>query len=113
MAYTKTLNKDVVRLALRFKRRLEAQRIPVQKLIIFGSYAKHRARPDSDIDICIVSPTFGKDSTREMQLLSRQSSAIDTRIEPIPFSPKEYRETATPLIWEIKKHGKEVRAKSK
>lgn len=110
MARAKTLNKGVVHATLRFKRLLEAQRIPVQKIVIFGSHAKGMARPDSDIDICIISPKFGRDSIREMQFLSRQSRKVDTRIEPIPVSPKEYRDTATPLIYEIKKHGREVRA---
>ena len=113
MAHAKNLNKTVVRIARQFKELLEAQRTPVQRVIIFGSYARGGARPDSDIDICIISPKFGKDSVREMQFLSRQSRKIDTRIEPIPVSPKEYRETATPLIWEIKKYGREIRMDSK
>lgn len=113
MARAKILNKDVVHTTLRFKHLLEAQRIPIQKMIIFGSHAKGRARPDSDIDICIISPKFGRDSISEMQFLSRQSRKVDTRIEPIPVSPKEYRETATPLIWEIKRTGREVRTDSK
>ena len=30
------------------------------KLIIFGSQAKGKAKPWSDIDICVVSDSFGK-----------------------------------------------------
>ena len=36
-------------------------KIPVSKTYLFGSHAKGGATPDSDIDVCIISPKFGKD----------------------------------------------------
>lgn len=110
MAHGKTLNKNIARIAILFREVLERERIPIEKVIIFGSHAKGSARYGSDIDICVVSPRFGKDPIRETMFLLRRRRGVDSRIEPIPVSPKEYRETATPLIWEIKKHGKEVYA---
>ena len=44
----------------------------------------------------------------ELQFLLRKTRKIDTRIEPIPVSPQEYREIDSPLIVEIKKFGREI-----
>lgn len=102
------VNKNIKRIALRFRAVLEKQGVPVEKVVIFGSYAKKKARADSDIDICIVSPKFGKDSVEELQFLLKQTHDVDERIEPFPVSLEEYQETATPLIFEIKKFGKVI-----
>lgn len=108
MAQAKTINQNIKRIALRFRNVLEKQGVPVEKVVIFGSYAKKRAGPESDIDICIVSPRFGRDSIEELQFLLKQRRNVDSRIEPLPVSSEEYRETATPLIFEIKKFGKVI-----
>ena len=108
MAKRKAINKDIRNIALKFADILERQGIPVEKLIVFGSYVKNRAAEESDIDLCIVSPKFGKDPIEELQFLFKQTRKIDTRIEPIPVSPQEYRESFSPLIFEIKKFGREI-----
>jgi predicted nucleotidyltransferase len=40
----------------------------VSKVIIFGSHAKGKANPDSDIDIAVISSQFGKNNFKEMML---------------------------------------------
>jgi predicted nucleotidyltransferase len=110
MAQTKIVN-NIKKTAIRFRNVLEKKGIPIERMIIFGSYAKGKAKPDSDIDICIVSPKFGKDSIEELQFLLKQRRKVDSRIEPIPISSLEYRETSSPLIFEIKKFGKEIKNK--
>lgn len=108
MGKRKAINNDIRNIALRFAAVLEKQGIPVSKLIIFGSHVKDRAVEESDIDLCIVSPKFGKDPVEELQFLLKQTRRIDTRIEPIPVSPQEYRRPLSPLIFEIKKFGREI-----
>ncbi|MEW6040523.1 MAG: nucleotidyltransferase domain-containing protein, partial [Elusimicrobiota bacterium] len=81
------------------------QGFPISKIIIFGSYSKKTFGKESDIDICLVSPKFGKDPVSELQFLLKQSRRIDDRIEPIPISAKDYQNSSTPLIFEIKKYG--------
>ena len=108
MAQGKTVNKNIRRTVLVFSRLLEKKGIPVERLIVFGSYAKNKANKESDIDLCIVSPKFGEDPLEELQFLLKQTRKVDTRIEPIPVSPQEYRESSSPLIFEIKKFGKEI-----
>ena len=108
MAEKKTISKSIRNVALKFRKLLEEEGTPVEKLILFGSYARGKAGKESDIDLCIISSEFGKDSIEELQFLLRKTRKIDTRIEPIPVSPQEYREMDSPLIVEIKKFGREI-----
>ncbi len=108
MAKRKVILKDVRSTALKFAEILEGQGITVEKMIVFGSHVKNKASEESDIDLCIVSPEFGKDPVEELQFLFKQTRKVDTRIEPIPVSPQEYRESLSPLIFEIKKFGREI-----
>jgi len=70
-----------------------AREIPVEEVILFGSYAHGKAKEHSDIDLAIISDWFwGKSRIESMQYLSRAAASYNTLIEAIPFSAKEYRE---------------------
>ncbi|MBC7084296.1 MAG: nucleotidyltransferase domain-containing protein, partial [Firmicutes bacterium] len=69
-------------------------RVPVEKAILFGSYAAGQATPDSDIDIAVISPDFGKDYVEEAVMLKRISEDIDLDISPRPYSLDEYRKAS-------------------
>lgn len=103
------INADIKKKVLRFKKLLEKEGTPVYKIIIFGSYAKNKAKKESDIDVCVVSPKFGGDSVEELQYLLKQRRKIDSRIEPFPVSFSEYKNSFSPIIDEIRKFGKEVK----
>jgi len=67
--------------------------IPVEGVILFGSYAHGNPKEHSDIDLAIISDWFrGKSRIESMQYLSRAAASYNTLIEAIPFSAKEYRE---------------------
>lgn len=78
---------------------------PIQKVILFGSYAKGNANQYSDIDICLVSPKFGKDYIEETQYLHKKIWQTDSRLEPVAFNPRDFAEDENPFVWEIKKTG--------
>jgi predicted nucleotidyltransferase len=84
---------------------LKQEGIDVSKVILFGSYAKGTAKPESDIDIAIISSQFGKNNLKEMMLLRRIALKIDSHIEPLPFSPKEINDRYSALAQEILKYG--------
>jgi len=96
---------DIIAIVRLYARHLADQGVPVNRVILFGSWAKGTARSDSDIDVGIVSSRFGNDEIEEMQYLLYQTRHIDDRIEPIPMSVEDYENDATPFIVEIKKHG--------
>lgn len=97
----KTLPENIIKLTKLFRSLLENDHIQVDSMIVFGSQAKGRARPGSDIDICVVSPSFGYNDIEEMQMLFKKARHIDSRIEPYPMSPKNLMETNNPIVGEI------------
>lgn len=97
----KTLPKNIIRLTKSFRSLLEKNRIKVDSMIVFGSQAKGNTRPESDIDVCVVSPSFGQNDTEEMQMLFRKARRIDSRIEPYPMNPRNLQETNNPIVGEI------------
>lgn len=87
-------------------------RFNIQEAILFGSYAKGGAKIDSDIDLCVISPDFGKDDIEEGQYLFKKTIGVDSRIEPVGYSPVAYQKEESPLIYEIKKYGKSLKFKN-
>jgi uncharacterized protein len=87
---------------------LTSNRIAVEKIILYGSYAKGTPRAHSDIDLAIISPDFKGKKMFEIQgilagLLAQYLSAA----EMIGYSSDEFR-AATPetFLGEIKRTGK-------
>ena len=101
----KTIKKNIVDIIQKFKLAVEEAGIPVEKMILFGSYAKGNASADSDIDVAVVSKKFGYDDVDEMQMLWKRTHLVDSRIEPYPLSPKDLEEGFSPIASEIKKYG--------
>ena len=104
------MGKDqTIRVIRKFVKALKQEGIPVDRVILYGSYAKGKTRPDSDIDVAVVSKHFGRDRVEEGMNLFRIAGKIDQRIEPIPISTESYQnDTWIPLIYEIKEKGIEV-----
>lgn len=101
--------KSIIKVVRKFVSALIKEGISVDKIILYGSYAKGRVRPNSDIDVAVVSKDFGKDTTEEGMLLFRIAGEIDPRIEPIPISVKSYKnDTWVPIIYEIREKGIEL-----
>jgi len=55
----------------------------VKRVILFGSYAKDRARKDSDIDVAVVLDRVEEDFLTAESRLFRLRREIDARIEPV------------------------------
>lgn len=83
--------------------------ILVSNASVFGSHAKGTATKDSDIDVCIVSPVFGKDYFQEMVNLRKIALKIDSRLEPVPFNLIDIADPYSTLASEIKKYGVDLK----
>jgi len=92
-----------VRLVKEYIEELERNKIPIEKAILFGSYAKGHAMEESDIDVALVSEVF---SGIGLKIGGKSSleKEIDSRIEPLPFKPEDF-ENGGILAEEIKKTG--------
>jgi predicted nucleotidyltransferase len=98
-----------VKIVRKFIKALKQEGIPVDRVILYGSYAREKTRPDSDIDVAVISRNFGKDRVEEGMTLFRIAGKIDPRLEPIPISSDSYEnDTWIPLIYEIKQKGIEL-----
>lgn len=87
---------------------LTENRIAVEKIILYGSYAKGTPRAHSDIDIAIISPDFkGKKMLDIQSTLARLLSQYLSVAEMVGYSSDDFR-VASPetFIGEIKRTGK-------
>lgn len=106
MAQKSILNDTPENLIKKYRQVVINAGIPVQQMILFGSYAKGSPKPWSDVDVCVVSPLFGKDGYDEMVRLKKLTGLVEDMIEPHPYSPKDLTDPWDPLAYEIRTHGK-------
>jgi len=76
----------------------------VQKVFLFGSYAKGKQHKWSDIDLCIISKDLQKKQYPWEYLWRKTAQLPRTRIEPVGYTPKDFVDEC-PLAWEIKQTG--------
>ena len=80
--------------------------IPIAAVYVFGSHAKDSAHEDSDIDVAVISPSFGSDPVRDGSWLQNKLwDAPSKNIDVIGYSPAFFEHENSPLIHEIKKSG--------
>lgn len=85
--------------------------ISIDRIILFGSFAKNKQKKWSDIDLAIISDDFSKiDYFDRLVILGRLAwQAKATIIEALGFTPDEYRKaTSLDFLSEIKKTGKVI-----
>ena len=78
--------------------------LPVEKVVLFGSYAKNMQTESSDIDIAVVLKKFIEDRFTTRVKLMKYSRNFEVVIEPHPFLEEEFNDS-NPFIWEIQKNG--------
>ena len=105
MAKQISLGKKEINLINKYVILLKKKGIKVSKVILFGSHAKGMAKPDSDIDIAVISPQFGQNNLKEMMFLRKLALEIDSQIEPLPLSPQDLEDRYSTLSEEIRKYG--------
>lgn len=103
------VKREVIKKIREFHHALSKEKIQIAKIILYGSQLSGKSHRDSDIDIAVVSPHFGKDRFKEGVKLLEVACKIDPRLEPIPISLKSYKnDTWIPLIYELREKGLEL-----
>ena len=65
--------------------------IIIEKIFLYGSYAKGNYRKDSDIDLAVISPNFREeDCIENMTSMLCKVNKLKADIQTIPFSIEEY-----------------------
>lgn len=98
---------SIVNLVKEYIQELQKNNIPIKKAILFGSYSKGDFNKSSDIDIALISSAFTGDRFLDRRRIVPFRRNIDSRIEPIPFTPQTFIKGGN-LIDEIKKTGKVI-----
>ena len=78
--------------------------LPVEKILLFGSYAKNKQKKDSDIDLAVVLRKFSIDKFNTRLELMKYTREFEEVIEPHPFLSSEFEES-DPFVSEILRTG--------
>lgn len=74
--------REVIR-KLKLYKLLVSNHFDLDKLVLFGSYAKGTQRADSDIDVAVVVNSVSSDFFTYAPLLWKLRLEVDNRIEPV------------------------------
>lgn len=100
--------KAVLKIVMDFKNALESAGVRPKRIFLYGSYACGNYRPDSDIDLVVISDDFeGKGYWQRIDLLSAAIYKVFQPIEAVAMTPKEW-ETSDSLIVDYAKNGEVV-----
>jgi predicted nucleotidyltransferase len=81
---------EITILIKRYVAALEARGIPVERVILFGSYASGRTHAWSDIDLAVISPKFDSMSLLERyEQLGLANRDLQAPLQVMGFSPSQ------------------------
>lgn len=84
--------KDIKQIVKDYINKLKKE-IPIEKAVLFGSYAKGNQHNDSDVDLAIFSDYFdGMRRVDGINYLLLRAVEYDIDIEPLPFTKADYFE---------------------
>ncbi len=101
------MDKETVRKLVEKYAKLVAKNMVVNKIILYGSYARGDYRKDSDIDVAVVVPrsSLSKNILDDMAKLFKLRRNISTNIEPVLLIDEE---DASGFLESISKYGEVV-----
>ncbi len=80
----RTLTRDEALELVRIYKQVISARFDVEpKVMMFGSYSKGYANPDSDIDVAVIVPTYGGSKFELSKKLWRDVREVSFLIEPV------------------------------
>jgi len=100
---------EVIELSRKYVLLLSSQGLSVEKVYLFGSYAKGSATTLSDIDLLIVAKNYMEDDdllAGRMWMLTRK---VSTKIEPVFVSSARFhKDDSSQLIQTVKNTGIQI-----
>lgn len=98
----RTLSRDeALDLVRRFKQIIRPHFSAEPKVMMFGSYAKGCANPDSDIDVAVIVPTYGESKFEISKNLWHDVRDVSFLIEPVLMAEDRW----SPLYDEVMRTG--------
>ena len=74
---------EALELVRRYKKVISSRFAVEPKVMMFGSYSKGYANPDSDIDVAVIVPTYGSSRFEMSKELWRDVDKVSFLIEPV------------------------------
>ena len=100
---------EIIKLLQSYILLLNAAGLKIQKAFLYGSFARNEARPDSDIDVMLVSENFDNNNIDEKAKAWQLTRKIDLRIEPFTIGSKRFFSgDDSVLVDQVKKEGIEI-----
>jgi predicted nucleotidyltransferase len=104
------MDKNIDTTIAKYLELIKAKYSDIEKVYLFGSYAKGKSTDDSDIDVALIFSNLDDTKRFDIQVqLMMLAAKIDSRIEPHPISHNDF-DSENPFVAEIKKTGIEVAA---
>lgn len=98
----RTLTRDeALELVRRYKQVISARFDVEPKVMMFGSYSKGYAKPDSDIDVAVIVPTYGGSKFELSKKLWRDVREVSFLIEPMLMA----EDRQSPLYHDVMRTG--------
>ena len=106
-------DKQIINAKRTIKSLFNQKKIELNKIILFGSYARNEQDSDSDLDLLIVSKSFRNksiDSRINMALgLSKKLvNNIDVPFDILYYSDEEWENSNSLILGEVKENGKMI-----
>ena len=104
------MDKDIDTTIAKYLDLIKEKFADIERVYLFGSYAKGKSTEDSDIDLALIFTNLDDSERFDIQVqLMMLAAQIDSRIEPHPISHDDF-DSGNPFVVEIKKTGIEVAA---
>ncbi len=101
--------REVETIVKKFVSLLNISGVPIEKVFLYGSYARGEATFESDIDVMLISNHFESDDPEVKAMVWGLTRKVDIRLEPYMVSMKRYlSDEVSPLLQIVKKEGKEI-----
>ena len=98
----RTLSRDeALDLVRRYKEVIRPRFEVEPKVMMFGSYSKGYANPDSDIDVAVIVPTYGNRKFEIAQDLWHDVDEVSLLIEPVLMAEDKW----SPLYKDVMRTG--------
>lgn len=104
----KIINPSIINIVRNYKRQLVEKNIKINKMFLFGSFAKGNPHKWSDIDVAVISDNLTGDRIDDYVKLRTIVDDFDLRIEPHAFTSTDFSDRWNPLASEVKKYGIEI-----
>jgi predicted nucleotidyltransferase len=95
-----------IEIGKKYLRILLQHKYPVNRVILFGSYAKGNPHPDSDIDLAIILKELPDPFQTQVDLL-KLTWNFNTMVEPHPYDEDDFN-SSQPIINHIRQTGIEI-----